>query len=55
VPVIVVRFYWDLNFLDRFSINIKISNFKKTLPLGAELFLTDERTGRHMTKLIVAF
>jgi len=55
VPFIVARFYWDLNFLDSFSINTPIPNFMKIRPLGAELFHVDGRTDRHMTKLIVAF
>jgi hypothetical protein len=40
-----------LNFLGRFSKNIQISNFKKILPVGAELFHVDGRT--EMTKLMV--
>ena len=42
-----------LGFLDRFFQNSQISNFTKIRPLGAELFLADERTD--MTKLIVSF
>ena len=45
----------DINeiFLDRFSKNIRISNFMKIRPEGAALFHADGQTG--MTRLIVAF
>jgi len=54
VPAILVRFYWNWDFLDRFSKNNEISNFMNIFPAEAELFSgrTDRRTG--MTKLIVA-
>ena len=57
VQVILVRFLLNLNFLDRFSKGAPISNFKKTLPGGTELFHADEGTDRlaNMTKLIVSF
>ena len=51
VPVILVRFYLNLNHLDRYSKTPKISNFMKIPPVGAELFHTDWRTD--MTKLTV--
>jgi hypothetical protein len=38
VPVILVQFNENLNFLDRFSINTKILNFMKIRPMQAELF-----------------
>jgi hypothetical protein len=46
-----------LNFLDRFSKNIQISNLKKILPVGTELFRADRGTDGQtdMRKLIVAF
>ena len=47
VPVILVRFYWNLNFLYIFSKNTLISNFIKIRPLGAELSHVDRRTNRH--------
>jgi hypothetical protein len=53
VPVILVRFEWKLNFSYRFSKNTHIKNFKKILPVEADLFHANGRTD--MTKLIVAF
>jgi hypothetical protein len=53
VPVILVRFERNLNFLCRFSKNTQISNFIKIRPVGVELFRADGQTD--MTKLIVAF
>jgi hypothetical protein len=45
VPVILVRFYWKLNFLDRISRNTQISNLMKIRPVGAE-FHVDGRLGK---------
>ena len=49
VPVILVKFERNLNFLDGFSKNTKILNFVYIRPVGAEAFhayrLTDGRTG----------
>ena len=57
VHVILVRFWLNLNFLDRVSKNFLISNFKKIWPVGAELFHADEGMDRlaNLAKLIVAF
>ena len=64
-PVILVRFWWNLNPLDRFLKNTQMLNFMKTLPVGAELLhvsgQTDIHTHTHthteigMTKPMVAF
>jgi hypothetical protein len=57
-PLILVRCYWNLYFLDKFSKNCQISNFTKIRPVGAELFEVegqmDRQRDRH-DKLIVAF
>ena len=48
VPVILVRFLWNLGHLNSFSKNTQISNFMKIRPVGAELLPGDRRTdGRH--------
>jgi len=44
VPVTLVRFLWNLDFLDGFSQNTQISNFLKICPVGAELFYAGRRT-----------
>jgi hypothetical protein len=52
-----VNFYWNLNFLGRFSKNLQISNLMETCPVGTELFregrLSDGQTD--MTKSTAAF
>ena len=54
-PVILVRFYWNLNFLNRFSKNLQIRNFTKIRPgLAERAMRTDRQTDRDMKKLIIA-
>jgi hypothetical protein len=48
VPIVTVGFFIrNLNYLDRFSKYIHVSNFVKILPVGAELLHVDGRTGRY--------
>ena len=48
VPVIPIKFQWNLNYNDRFSKNTQIPNFVKIRPVEAEFFHTDERAdSRH--------
>jgi hypothetical protein len=44
VFVSLIRFYWNLNFLDRFSKNTQIPNFMKIRSVGVDLFHADGRT-----------
>jgi hypothetical protein len=44
VQVILVGCEWNFNFLDTFSRNLKMSNFIKISPVGAELFHADRQT-----------
>jgi len=46
VPVILVRFELNLNFLARFSKSPQISNSTKIRPVGAQLFHAGGRTDR---------
>ena len=57
VHIIFVRFWWNLNFLNRYSKSTQISNLMEVRPMGAELFHEYRRTdGRtDITKLTVAF
>jgi len=48
-----VSFFWNLNSLDRFSKNNKMSSFIKTRPLRAEAIHVDGQTDT--MKLIVSF
>jgi hypothetical protein len=52
VPVILVRFEWNLIFLDRFSKKGEIPSFIKIRPVGATLFHAEGQTDM---KLTVAF
>ena len=38
VPVILVRLYWNMHFIERFFKNPEVSNFMIFHPVGAELF-----------------
>jgi hypothetical protein len=46
VPVILVTFYWNLNFLSIFSKHAQISNILKIRSGGAESFNPNRRTDR---------
>ena len=58
VPFVLVRFEWNLNFVDKFSKNTQMSNFMKIRSVWAELSMwTDGQTDRqtYVTKLIIPF
>jgi hypothetical protein len=44
IPIILVRFEWKANFLDRISQKSQISNLIKIRPVGAELFHANWQT-----------
>jgi len=51
VPVILVRFKRNLNFLERCSKNTEISNFMKIRPVGTEMFHENGRKDRRMGRI----
>ena len=53
VPVILVRFWWNLHFLDSSSKNTQISHFMKIRPVGAELFHANWRTDRQFCNFAI--
>ena len=57
VPIILVRFSWNLNSIDSFSKNTVVSNFIKMCPVEAKLFHVNGWMDRQtdMTKLTAAF
>ena len=57
VPVILLRLYWNLVFLGRFSKNPQVPNFMQIIFLGSELFHAEARTDRqtYTKKVIVSF
>jgi hypothetical protein len=46
VPITLVRSYWNLNYLNRFSKNTQIPNSMKICPVGAEVFHVDGQIDR---------
>jgi hypothetical protein len=46
ITVFPVRFYLNLNFLDRLWKMFKISNLTKMRPMGAEFFHLDRQTDK---------
>jgi hypothetical protein len=51
--VILIRFLWNLNFLDIFSKHAQVSNLMKIRSVGAELIHRDEWMDR-LDELVVA-
>jgi len=55
VPVILVRFYWNSSFEDRFPTNPQIPNYMEIRRVGAMLFHADRQTDRQTcTKKLTA-
>jgi hypothetical protein len=52
VPVIVVRFKWNLNFINLFSKNTQMANSMKIRPVGTELLHADGQTDRREESII---
>jgi len=50
VPVTLVKYYLNLDFLDRFSKHIQVANFMKILPGGVKLFHANGNTGKRKDK-----
>jgi hypothetical protein len=50
VSIILFIFYWNLNFLYRFSKSAQISNFVKIHPVGAEIFHADRPPDRRIDR-----
>ena len=46
ISLFLVKFYLNLNFLDRFSKNLQLSNFMKIRPVGSELLRADGQIWR---------
>ena len=54
VSVMLVRFYWEIQFLGTSQYDTEMSNFMKIPLVGAELFIAMDRE-TNMMKLTVAY